>query len=153
MPRGRLVFDVAIITAAMAALASAFGVALFIESIPWPIRAYMIGSSALAVLIVLWFIPVKYSVEGDVVKLCSPIRCVKYEVEGVEGGEVYDPRRWKMGLPCFGFRGFRLAWAKCANDQLYFATARCRDVWKKLQVRKGDERYTLWLCVDGHSSG
>ena len=157
MPRGRLVFDVAIFTAAMATLAFPFGIVLFLESVPWPIRAVMLGSSALAslivLLIVLWTMPVRYSVEGGVVKLCSPVRCVEYVVEGVEEGKVHNPRRWKEWFPCFGFRGFRLAWAKCANDQLYFATARCRDVWKKLQVRKGNERYTLWLCVDSRGGG
>jgi len=153
MPQGKLILDMAILTALMAVPASMFYIALFLELVPWPIRIYMLSSGALAVLIFLWIMPAKYSLEGGVVRLCSPIRCAKYEVEGMEEGEVYNPRRWKMSYPCFGFHGFRLTWVKCSDDHIYFATARCRDVWKKLQIRKGDEKYTLWLCIDSHGSG
>jgi len=153
MSQDRLVFDVAILTIIAVAMASSFGIALFLESIPWPFRAYILGSSVLAVLIVLWITPVRYSVEGGVVRLCSPIRCVEYEVERVEEDEVYNPRMRKESFPCFGLHGFRMTWAKCANDHIYFATARCRDVWKKFQVRKGDEKYTLWLCIDDRGGG
>jgi len=149
MPQSRLILDMAILTATMAALASAFYVALYVGLVPWPVRAIMLGSSAIAVLIILWITPVRYSLERGVVKLCSPVRCVEYEVVDVEEGEVYNPRMWREWFPCFGFRGFRLAWAGCPNGHLYFATMRCRDVWKKLQVRKGDKRYTLWLCTSG----
>jgi len=150
MPQARLILDMAILTAATTALASVFGVALYVGLVPWPVRAIMLGSSAIAILIILWITPVRYSLEGSVVRLCSPIRCVEYKIEGVEEGVVYNPRMWREWFPCFGFRGFKLAWAGCPNGHLYFATARCKDTWKKLQVCKGDKRYTLWLCTSGN---
>jgi len=149
MSQARLILDVAILTAAAAASFTTFNVALFSKFVPWFVRAIIFGVGVLIAWILLWITPVRYSLEGGVVRLCSPIRCVEYEVEGVEGGKVYNPRMWKEWLFCGGFRGFKLAWAGCPNGHLYFATTRCRDVWKKLQVRKGNEKYTLWLCTSG----
>jgi len=153
MPQGRLILDVAIITSTVLASAVMFYVGIFLGLVPWPIRAFLLGLGTLVVWILLWITPVRYSLEGGVVRLCFPVRCVEYVVEGVEEGEVYNPRMWREWFLCGGFRGFKMAWAWCPNGHLYFATARCRDVWKKLQVRKGDEKYTLWLCVDDRGKG
>jgi len=83
MPQTRLILDVALLTSTVLALATAFyfGI-LFPKFIPWPVRAILLGSSALAVWILLWITPVRYSVEGSVVRLCFPVRCVEYKVEG-----------------------------------------------------------------------
>jgi len=148
MPQIKLIHDAAILTALVAALPVMFYFGIF-SGAPWPVRAVLLGGGAIAVWILLWITPVRYSLEGGIVKLCFPVRCVKYVVEGVEEGEVYNPRMWREWFLCSGFRGFRLAWAWCPNGHLYFATARCRDVWKRLQVRKGNKRYTLWLCTSG----
>jgi len=148
IPQGRLILDVAILASAVPVLAVMFYFGIFPEFVPWPVRAVLLGSGVLVAWLLLWITPVRYSLEGGVVKLCSPVKCVEYEVEGVEGGEVYNPRMWREWFLCGGFRGFKLAWAGCPNGHLYFATARCKDTWKKLQVRKGNEKYTLWLCVD-----
>jgi len=153
MPQGRFILDVTMLTAAMAALAVAINAVLFAKFVPWPVRAIVLGSGALVAWLLLWITPVRYSLEGGVVRLCSPIRCVEYEVEGAEEGEVYNPHMWKEWFLCGGFRGFKLAWAGCPNGHLYFATARCKDTWKKLQVRRGGEKYTLWLCVNGRGGG
>jgi len=153
MPQGRLILDVAILASAVPALAVMFYVGIFLGLVPWLVRAILLGSGALVAWLLLWITPVRYSLEGGVVRLCSPLRCVEYEVVEVEGGEVYNSRMWREWLLCSGFRRFKLAWAWCPNSHLYFATTRCRDLWKKLQVRKGNEKYTLWLCIDDHSSG
>jgi len=152
MPQGRLIHDVAIVVAMLVVLPVMFYFGIFSKA-PWPVRVLLLGAGALTAWILLWITPVRYSLEGGVVKLCSPVKCVEYVVEGVEEGEVYNPRMWREWFLCGGFRGFKMAWAGCPNSHLYFATLRCRDVWKKLQVRKGDERYTLWLCVDGRGKG
>jgi len=149
MPQGRLILDVAILAVATAAMAVVINGALFAKFVPWPVRAFLLSVGVLIAWVLLWITPVRYSLEGGVVRLCFPVRCVKYVVEGVEEGEVYNPRMWREWFLCSGFRGFKMAWAGCPNGQLYFATARCRDTWKKLQVRKGDKRYTLWLCTSG----
>jgi len=148
MPQGKLILDVAILAAVAAVFALAFNAAITARFIPWVLSVSLFGVVAFVAWDLLWSMPVRYSLEGGVVRLCSPIRCIEYEVEGVEG-EVYNSRIRREWFLCSGFHGFRLMWVKCSDDHIYFATAQCRDVWKKLQVRKGDKRYTLWLCTSG----
>jgi len=85
MPQGRLILDVGILASTVPALAVMFYVGIFLGLVPWLVRAILLGSGAPVVWILLWITPVRYSLEGGVVRLCSPLRCVEYEVVEVEG--------------------------------------------------------------------
>ena len=114
--------------------------------------AYLLSAALVALFAVAYgfMMPWKYSVSGGVVKLCSPFRCVEYEVAG-RRGEVKGAlwRRWVYNADCVGWRSVVSAWAWCRGGDLYFATHRCRDRWEIYQARGEDYVFSLWLCDGG----
>lgn len=142
--------------AELVALAAPYAVAVVVG---WGLNAagsgavaYLFSAALAALFAVLYgfMMPWKYSVENGVVRLCSPLRCVEYDVVNYQGeaeGELW--RRWLFNMNCVGWRSTVSVWEWCGGGELYFATRRCRDKWRIYQVREEDYVFKLWLCDDG----